>query len=322
MRRNVIEGAAIIKHPRRKGRMKRFFSVFAAGILAVAFASAAYAGPSRAIIHETGGTIAKDEVNVDLDVVSQSFNVVSSNDTTLGNGNATVGGTTVSSVNVSLIENFELRIGRLPGFRSYLTLPAVAGVALNPAGNNYGLTVKGSVPQVTGLAAWVGYGTTNESDITGDNSNAAADVKGSSRRVGVAYTRMVGPVLLNGTIGFGKDTGTAAGRRVGTVTTTEAGFAALYPLRPSLLVGFEFNYAKINVGDDEAVVADRDFSLKVLAPALGARIIQGNWTIDAVLALMGTTIKVDGNPDLGNGLQDTASATVVGVPTLRVNYKF
>ncbi|MEK6790926.1 MAG: hypothetical protein AABY45_04405 [Deltaproteobacteria bacterium] len=310
--------------------MKRFFSVFAAGILAVVFAGAAYAGPSRAIIQETGGTIAKDEVNIDLDVVSQSFNVVASNDTTLGNGNATVGGTTVSSVNVSLIENLELRIGRLPGFRSYLTLPAVAGVQLNPAGNNYGLTVKGSVPQVPGLAAWAGYGTTNESDITGDNTNAAADVSGSSKRVGVAYTRVVsipvvGALVLNGTIGFGKDTGNAAGRSVGTVTTAEAGFAALYPLRPSLLVGLEFNYAKINVGDDKTSTIgapDRDFSLKVFAPALGARIIQGNWTIDAVLALMGTTIKVDGNPDLGNGLQDTASATVVGVPTLRVNYKF
>ncbi|MBI5236239.1 MAG: hypothetical protein HY886_08325 [Deltaproteobacteria bacterium] len=313
--------------------MKRFFSVCAAGILAVAFAGAAYAGPSRALIHETGGTIAKDEVNIDLDVVSTSFNVVGVNDTTLGNGNASVGGTTVSSVNVSLIENLELRIGRLPGFRSYITLPAVAGVALNPAGNNYGLTVKGSVPQVPGLAAWVGYGTTNESDITGNNTNAAADVSGSSKRVGVAYTKVVsvpvvGALVLNGTVGLGKDTGNAAGRSVGTTTTTEAGAAVLYPLRPSLLVGFEFNYAKINVGDDKTNTCvgvancDRDFNLKVFAPALGARIIQGNWTIDAVLALMGTTIKVDGNPDLGNGLQDTASSTVVGVPALRVNYKF
>lgn len=308
--------------------MKRLISVFAVGLLAMTIAGEAFAGPSRAIIHELGATIAKDEVNVDLDVVSQGINVITSDDTTLGAGSATVGGTTVSSVNVSLIENFELRIGRLPGFRSYITLPTGVtplSVGLNPAGNNYGLTVKGSVPQVPGLAAWVGYGTTNETNITGDNTDAAADVNGSSKRVGVAYTKMVGPFLMNGTVGFGKDTGASSGRSVGTVTTTEAGFAALYPVRASLLVGLEFNYAKINIGDDKTSTigaADRDFSLKVFAPALGARIIQGNWTIDAVLALMGTTIKVDGNPDLGNGLQDTSSTTVVGVPSLRVNYKF
>ena len=125
---------------------RKLLIVFTAAISLMYFGSIAQAGPSRALIQEMGSVISKDEVNVDLDVVSHGFNVVTADDTTLGAGDATLGGTTISSVNVSLIDNVEFRIGRLPGFRSYLSLPAVGAVALNPAPNNYGLTVKGAIP--------------------------------------------------------------------------------------------------------------------------------------------------------------------------------
>jgi hypothetical protein len=291
--------------------MAAFFTLF--------FAGAALAGPSRALIQEMGSVIATEEANIDMDVVSHSFNVVSNNDTTLGAGSATVGGTTVSSVNVNLVENIELRIGRLPGFRSYLALPAVSAVALNPAPNNYGLTLKGTIPGAQGLAAWFGYGMYDESDI--GSGKSAADVDGSSLRIGTAYT-WAGSVIVNATIGYGKDSAVSAGNALGDVTTIEAGLALLYPLRPTLLVGLELEYSKSSVGDDAAVAGNQEFDITVLAPALGARIVAGNWTIDAVVALISTSIEVDGSPALASTLQNTASSTVVGLPSLRVNYKF
>lgn len=291
--------------------MAAFFTLFFSGV--------ALAGPSRALIQEMGITTGAEEVNIDLDVVSHSFNVVSANDTTLGNGNATVGGTTVSSVNIGLIENLELRIGRLPGFRSYLTLPAVGAVALNPAGNNYGLTVKGAIPGVPGLAAWVGYGTVSETNIVqGDSSD---DASGSSMRVGAAYT-WLGPVIVNVTADYGQDSARSAGNSLGDVTTVEAAAAVLYPVRPTLLVGAELHYSQMSVGDDAAVAGTQKHTITAIAPALGARAVAGNWTIDAVVALLGTSIAVKGDPAYGSTLQETSKTTVVGVPTLRVNYKF
>ncbi|MBI3756270.1 MAG: hypothetical protein HY265_08935 [Deltaproteobacteria bacterium] len=295
--------------------MALFFTLFLAGV--------ASAGPSRALIQEMGSTIAKDEVNIDLDIASQGFNVASANDTTLGNGNATVGGTTVSSVNVSLIDDIELRIGRLPGFRSYLALPAVSAVALNPAGNNYGLTVKGAIPGVPGLAAWLGYGMLSQSDIV--NNTKTGDNSGSSLRLGAAYT-WAGPVIVNVTGDYGLDSAKyGSGNNSydkGAVTTMEAAAAVLYPVRPTLLLGVELHYSQMSVGDDAGVAGDQKFTITALAPAIGARAVAGNWTIDAVVALVGTSIKVDGSPALGSTLQDTSTTTVVGVPTLRVNYKF
>lgn len=299
--------------------MRKVSGVLTAAFFTLFFAGAALAGPSRALIQEMGVTTGAEEVNVDLDVVSHSFNVVSANDTTLGNGNATVGGTTVSSVNIGLIENLELRIGRLPGFRSYLTLPAVGAVALNPAGNNYGLTVKGAIPGVPGLAAWLGYGQDAEQDIT--KGDSAADISGSSLRIGAAYT-WAGPVIINVTADYATDSAKANGKDLGAVTTVEGAAAVLYPIRPTLLVGAELHYSQSSVGDDAAVAGDQKFTITTFAPALGARAVAGNWTIDAVVALIGTTIKVDGSPALATSLQDTASSTVIGVPTLRVNYKF
>jgi len=298
--------------------MKKVLSILITVFFIVVCAVPSFAGPSRALIQEMGSTIGAEEVNIDVDVVSHGLNVVSANDTTLGAGNATLGGTTVSSVNVGLAENYELRIGRLPGLRSYLTLPAVSAVALNPAPNNYGLTLKagGFVP---GLGVWLGYGSVNEKDIA--KADSAADISGSSLRVGAAYT-IASSLVYNVTLGYGTDSGSAAGKDLGGVSTLEFAAAALYPIRETLLVGAELHYATLSVGDDKAVAGDQKYDLTVLAPALGARAIAGNWTIDAVVALLSTSINVKGSPSLGSSLEDTASATVVGVPNLRINYKF
>ncbi|MBI5048872.1 MAG: hypothetical protein HZB54_07990 [Deltaproteobacteria bacterium] len=307
--------------------MRKVSGMLMAAFFTLFFAGAALAGPSRALIQEMGSVIGKDEVNIDLDVVSQSFDVVTANDTTLGNGSATLGGTTVSSVNVSLSgisDDLELRIGRLPGFRSYLTLPATAtalSVGFNPAPNNYGLTLKGAIPNVPGLAAWLGYGTVSEKAITANNDTS----KGSSMRIGAAYT-WAGPVILNFTAGYGTDSGetSGTGKAMGNVTTMEAAAAVLYPVRPTLLVGAELHYAQMAIGDDANIAGTQKWTVTAFAPALGARAVAGNWTIDAVVALIGTTIDVKGDPALASSVQlnSAATSTVIGVPTLRVNYKF
>ncbi len=295
--------------------MRKILGLFIIGaFIAVSFAAPSFAGPSRAIIQEMGSTIGAEEVNIDVDVAGQGLNVMANNDTTLGAGNATVGGTTVSSVNVGLAEGYELRIGRLPGIRSYLTLPV--GGAFNPAGNNYGLTLKagGFAP---GLGVWLGYGSTSETDVTSGNS--AGDISGSSLRIGAAYT-IPSSLVYNVSLGYGSDSGSAAGQDVGGVSTIEFAAAALYPLRETLLLGVELHYATLSVGDDKATAGDQKYDLTVLAPALGARAIAGNWTIDAVVALLSTSIEVKGSPSLGS--LDKAAATVIGVPNLRINYKF
>ena len=151
--------------------------------------------------------------------------------------------------------------------------------------------------------------------------NSSADASGSSTRIGAAYTYL-GPVILNAALDFGKDSGKSAGAKLGGVTTIETAVAALYPLRSTLLVGMELHYSKMSVGDDEAVAGTQKHTITALAPALGARAVAGNWTIDAVVALLGTSIKVKGDPAYGSTLQETSKTSVVGVPTLRVNYKF
>ncbi len=293
--------------------MKKVLSLITVFFIVVC-ATPSFAGPSRALIQEMGSTIGAEEVNIDLDVAGQGLNVASANDTTLGAGNATVGGTTVSSVNVGLAEGYELRIGRLPGLRSYLTLPATG--SLNPAGNNYGLTLKagGFVP---GLGVWLGYGSTNKTDITSGNS--AGDITGSSLRLGAAYT-IPSSLVYNVSLAYGSDSGSAAGQDVGGVSTIEFAAAALYPIRETLLLGVELHYATLSVGDDKATAGDQKYDLTVLAPALGARAIAGNWTIDAVVTLLSTSVEVKGSPSLGS--LDKAAATVIGVPNLRINYKF
>ncbi|MFZ3072881.1 MAG: hypothetical protein WA162_06535 [Thermodesulfobacteriota bacterium] len=293
---------------------RKLLIVFTAAISLMYFGTTAEAGPSRVLIQEMGSVIGKDEVNIDLDVVSHTFNVVAADDTTLGAGNATLGGTTVSSVNVSLIDNVELRIGRLPGFRSYLTLPGIG-----EAPNNYGLTAKVAIPSVSGLAAWIGYGSATEEDIT--KGDSAGDVEGSSIRLGAAFTKGgIGPFILNAAIGYGIDQATTAGADMGDVKTIEASVALLYPIRATLLAGIELNYADISIGDTIPGVGKQEFDITVLSPAIGVRAIAGDFTIDAVVALLSNQIEVDGSPSLGS--LDTASSTVVGVPSLRVNYKF
>lgn len=279
--------------------MKRVWGAIAAVVVTIFFVTPALAGPSRALIQEMGSVIGAEEVNIDVDWVGQSLNVTGAGDTTVGAGGATIGSILLSSVNVGLTESAELRIGRLPGLRSYLTLPVGSG-------NNYGLTLKGgNLPAVPGLAGWVGYGLANLEDITG------VETEGSSWRLGLAYT-WAGPVILNGTLGYGLDTSSAAGTDGPDTTAFEIAAAVLYPVRPSLLVGAELHYAAINVDTDPD-----ETDLAVLAPALGARIIAGNWTIDALVALVGTSVGVESGP-----LDETATATVIGVPNLRINYKF
>ncbi|MEK6683980.1 MAG: hypothetical protein AABY46_04905 [Nitrospirota bacterium] len=282
--------------------MKKLMFVLAAALIVSLFiAGPSFAGPSRALIQEMGSVIGGEEVNVDVDWVGQGLNVMASGDTTVGAGNATVGDIVLSSVNVGLTDKLELRIGRLPGFRSYLTLPAGSN-------NNYGLTLKtaGFVP---GLGVWLGYGSSSLEDITSGDS--AGDRKGSSMRVGVAYT-WAGPVIVNGSIGFGSDAASTAGVDAPDTSTIEAAAAVLYPLRETLLVGLELHYATIGI-DTKPDKTD----LTVFVPALGARAVAGNWTIDAVVALVGASVGVE-----SGALDESASATVIGVPNVRVNYKF
>lgn len=282
--------------------MKRLSVLFAALLFAAVTAVPAMAGPSRALIQEMGAVTGKDEVNIDLDWVPQSLNVASKSDTTVGNGNATTGGIVLSSVNIGLTEKLELRIGRMPGLRSYLTLPHNA---IGGSPNNYGLTIKGAIPGVSGLAAWLGYGSTSLKDI--NSGNTAGDVESSSFRAGAAYT-WAGPVILNGSLDYAVDASKSAGVSAKDTKTTEVAVAALYPLRSTLLVGAELHYATI---DMDTVKID-----SLIVPALGARAIAGNWTIDAIVALAGASVKTNVSG------ADTATATVIGVPTLRVNYKF
>lgn len=282
--------------------MKKMTFILAVLSLIVVFTSPVFAGPSRAIIQEMGSIVGDGEINVDLDWVSQGVSAASARDTTIGNGNATAGGITLSSVNIGVTENLELRLGRLPGLRSFVTLPAGSG-------NNYGLTFKtaGFVP---GLGIWAGYGSTALKDMS--SADSAGDIEGSSWRLGAAYT-WAGPFIVNGTANIGSDTSKTAGiNTLGDTTTTELAGAALYPLRENLLVGLELHYAVIDL-DKAKTGVDK---LDVLVPALGARATAGNWTIDAIAALVGTSIK----PDVSG--TDTATATVIGVPNLRVNYKF
>lgn len=297
--------------------MRRYLK-FAAALGFVALTAVpSYAGPSRALIQEMGSTVAEKEINIDLDVVSQGINVVDANDTKLGDGNATLGGTTVSSVNVGLADNLELRAGRLPGLRSFLTLPAVGAVAFNPSPNNYGLTLKATV--APGLAVWGGYGMATAGNIT--SSDTTADGNGQSARVGVAYT-WAGPVILNATIDYAYDTAKNAGAKFGDVNTIEGAVAALYPLKENILIGAELHYAHMDIGDDEAVAGNQEFTLDVLAPAIGARFISGKWTIDAVVAILGSSVELAGTPSLPASLDEKASLNVIGVPSLRVNYVF
>src|SRR3989338_1418915 len=102
--------------------MKKMTFILAVLSLIVVFTSPVFAGPSRAIIQEMGSIVGDGEINVDLDWVSQGVSAASARDTTIGNGNATAGGITLSSVNIGVTENLELRLGRLPGLRSFVTL--------------------------------------------------------------------------------------------------------------------------------------------------------------------------------------------------------
>jgi hypothetical protein len=284
--------------------MKRFVSILSALFLTVLFVQPAVAGPSRAIVQEMGSVIGDGVINVDLDWVSQTVSVASARDTTIGNGNATTGGITLSSVNIGLSENLELRLGRLPGLRSFITLPVGSG-------NNYGLTLKGA-GFVPGLGIWGSYGSSALRDINSGSSDAG-DIESSSWRVGGAYT-IASSLVYNLSVDIGGDTAKAANvNSSGDVTTTAVAAAALYPLKENLLVGLELHYAVIDLDKNKAAGIDK---VDALVPALGARATAGNWTIDAIAALVSTSLKPDASGT------ETATATVIGVPNVRINYQF
>lgn len=274
--------------------MKKLSVLSAVAIMGVLSVAPAFAGPSRAIVQEMGSVIAKDEVNVDVDWLPTTLNVTPPTTATIGGGNGSIGGLALSSVNVSLIEGIELRLGRLPGLKSY-----ISGLG---NGSNLGLTVKGAIPGVPGLAAWVGYGANTTKDVNA--ADTTADTETSSIRIGAAYT-WAGPVIVNGTLDYGVDTAKSAGVKADDTKTTEGAVAVLYPIRPTLLVGAEYHYASVDTGTTKFTVT---------APALGARIVAGNFTLDAI-AVFAPSV----DPDTAG---ETISTTTVGVPTLRVNYKF
>ena len=106
--------------------------MFLVAFLVASLTGVAIAGPSRAIIQELGSVVKDGEVNVDLDWLSQGLNVIAAGDTTVGQpaNNGTIGGIGLSSVNIGLAEGYELRLGRLPGIRSYIAYP-VGNASIN-----------------------------------------------------------------------------------------------------------------------------------------------------------------------------------------------
>lgn len=277
--------------------MKKLSVLFVAVLFTAISVVPAMAGPSRAIIQEMGSVIGADEVNIDVDWLPTTLNV-SSNTTTaaIGGGNGSIGGLALSSVNIGLVEGIELRLGRLPGLQSY-----ISGLGNS---SSLGLTVKGAIPGVPGLAAWVGYGSITTKDI--NSADNAGDTEKSSTRIGAAYT-WAGPVIVNGALDYAVDTAKSAGTKADDTKTTEVAVAAFYPLKPTVLVGAEYLYSNVDTGTGGKYT--------VTAPALGARIIAGNFTIDAIAVLAANV-----HPDT-SGASDI-STTAIGVPTLRVNYKF
>lgn len=277
--------------------MKKLSVLFVAVMFTAISVVPAMAGPSRAIIQEMGSTIGKDEVNIDLDWSGQNLPVTGSGAQVGNSTNLAVGGIALSSVNVGLADGLELRLGRMPGLRNYLALPV--GNASLPLG----VTLKGAVPGVNGLAAYLGYGSTNEKDISGNKTEASAST------LGVAYT-WAGPVILNANLDYTSKSGSSGAPKD---TTTAAAAAILYPLKSNVIVGGELHYATVETKDNPGL---GDVKLTVLVPAIGARVIAGNFTIDAIAVLASTNVHTD-----VSGVGD-ATGTVIGVPTLRVNYKF
>lgn len=284
--------------------MKRLSILFVAVLLTAIGMVPAMAGPSRAVVQEMGSTIGNDEVNVDVDWLPTGLNVVSNTTTaSIGGGNGTIGGLALSSVNVGLADGLELRLGRLPGLKSY-----VSGLG---NANNLGLTVKGAIPGVPGLAAWLGYGSNTTKDAL--PANNAGDTKGSSMRLGAAYTRTLAGFIVNGAADYGVDTAETAGVSGPDTKTTAVAIAAFYPLKPNILVGVEYHHASIDAG----TIAGTTTKYTVSAPAIGARIIAGSFTIDAVAMLA-----ANAKPSITGATLTDVKTTTIGVPTLRVNYKF
>lgn len=264
--------------------MKRLLGLLGVAVLATMFlAGTSLAGPSRALIQEMGSVIGKDEVNIDLNWQGAA------SDTGL-----TVGAINLSSVNIGLADNWELRLGALPGSRSYL---------LGGDAASLGLTIKaaGFVP---GLGFWLGYGYNNS-----DSDGTISDLTSSSYRLGAAYT-WTGPVIVNFSLGFGGDTTEAGSTTVDSNGSFEGAAAVLFPVKSNLILGAELHY--LSNDESEADVQ----TTAIIVPAIGARVLAGNFTIDAIVALYS---KIDAD---AGGTTATTTNTIIGVPNLRLNYKF
>lgn len=286
--------------------MKKILGLFLVAFLVASLTGVAIAGPSRAIIQELGSTVKDGEVNVDLDWLSQGLNVIAAGDTTVGQpaNNGTIGAIGLSSINIGISENYELRLGRLPGIRSYIGYPVG-----NASNSGLSLKVGGLAP---GLGLWLGYGSRTLKDA--NSGNTAGDTENSSMTLGGAYTTTAGDFIINGELGYSSDSASAAGVSAKGTSSLEIGLAALYPLKESVLLGIEILSVTTTVADTADV--------GVFVPALGARVIPSeHWTIDASVAYLGGSVTADTKPT--DTLKDSAGATIFfGVPNLRVNYKF
>ncbi len=256
--------------------------------LAASLTVSAFAGPSHAIVQELGAVVPAGEVNADFNVIPVNLTAQAGAAAFLGSNvaNGTIGGTTLTSVNVGLGNGFEVRTGSLPGLSSKLTGVSTAN----------GVTVKyaGFVP---GLALFAGYGSTNSTPII-----AGAATTTSQLRFGGAYTAPVAGWLLNANVELGTNTPNAGA----STSTTDLAVAALYPLNANVLVGGEYLNTSLATGGSTTSASGF---------GLGGRVIYGNFTVDAILlASISTSV---------TGVAQGGSLTSIGSPAyLNINYKF
>lgn len=270
--------------------MRKLSILALAAVVAASFATAAFAGPSRAVVQELGIVAPEGQVNADFGFID--LNVPTATVVTTGTATGTIGTTRIQSVNVGLGNGFEVRTGILPGLSGLVT-------GLPVTNTQSGVTVKyaGFVP---GLAVYGAYGSNS---TTAGPGAAAAATSTNAMRLGAAYTyTAVAPWLLNGNIEIGNNTPNAGA----TTSTTDIAVAAFYPLNKNVLIGGE--YLNSSFAANATTVTASGFGL-------GGRVTAGNFTIDALLY---TNISTSATGAVQNG-----NTTQMGNPALvRINYAF
>lgn len=284
--------------------MRKLLALGLGVTLAASLATSAFAGPSHAIVQELGTVVSAGEVNVDFSVVPLSLagSLGAGNQVGIAGaaGAGTLGNATISSINAGLGNGFEVRAGVLPGLSSNLIAPAAAplGVIL---GATTGLTVKyaGFVP---GLSIYGGLGNTSNIALAPAAGGTAATT--SATRFGAAYTTSLGGFIVNANVAFGSNTPAGAGAT--STNVTDIGVAALYPLNANLLIGGEYlNTNAVNGAN----------TVNASGLGLGARIIAGHFTVDALVYANVT--------ETATGFNTNGNTSVVGYPVaLNVNYAF